>query len=110
MGYEVEARQIQLREVVKREDGYNFEMHCYRSLVTNLFPADYDFEAPLQNMRHRVYITLHGRDRWYGLNNPLWKLAVSQLLCIACFVGSCAHGCGYCQGNDCGRIQKPELL
>merc|ERR1719254_117617 len=47
--YEVEARQIRRREVVRHEDGYNFEMHSYRSLVTNFSPADYDYEAPLQN-------------------------------------------------------------
>jgi len=60
--YEVELRQIMMREVTSKEGGYNFDMHSFRPLVTNFFPADYDYEAPLQNFRHRVYITLHGRD------------------------------------------------
>merc|ERR1719469_1305145 len=62
--YEVEIQQILMREVVSKQDGYSFEMHSYRALVTNFFPADYDYEAPLQNFRHRLYITGHGRDRW----------------------------------------------
>merc|ERR1712084_31616 len=42
--YEVEQRQIQLKEVVNASDrmGYNFEMHSYRALVTNYYPAEYD--------------------------------------------------------------------
>eukprot|EP00419_Tripos_fusus_P020085 CAMPEP_0172741050 /NCGR_PEP_ID=MMETSP1074-20121228/126253_1 /TAXON_ID=2916 /ORGANISM="Ceratium fusus, Strain PA161109" /LENGTH=507 /DNA_ID=CAMNT_0013571299 /DNA_START=58 /DNA_END=1578 /DNA_ORIENTATION=+ len=67
--YDVEKRQIQLRKVVNKEAGYNFAMHTYRTLVTNFFPSDYDYEAPWQNLRHRFYITLHGRDRWYGINS-----------------------------------------
>merc|ERR1711933_631814 len=98
--YEVEQRQIQLREVVSKEGYYNFDMHTYRVLVTNYFPADYDYEAPLQNLRHRLYITMHGRDRWWGLNNPCWKLLCSQMFCAACFVGTCFHCGGWCQGND----------
>jgi hypothetical protein len=108
--YEVEQRQIQLREVVRREGLYNFQMHTYRVLVTNFFPADYDYEAPLQNLRHRLYITLHGRDRWYGLNSTCWRILVSNLLCTACFVCTGAHCNGWCQGNDCGKFQKPEML
>jgi hypothetical protein len=108
--YEVEQRQIQLREVVSREGAYNFHMHTFRVLVTNFFPADYDYETPLQNLRHRLYITLHGRDRWYGLNNPCWKCAVSNLLCTACFLATCCHCNGWCQGNECGKKQYPECL
>jgi len=108
--YEVEQRQIQLREVVSREGAYNFYMHTFRVLVTNFFPADYDYEAPLQNLRHRLYITLHGRDRWYGLNNPCWKCVVSNLLCTACFLATCCHCNGWCQGNECGKKQYPECL
>merc|ERR1719272_418565 len=44
--YEVEQRQIQLREVVSKEGAYNFDMHC----------------------------------------------------------------CGWCQGNECGKYQTPEIL
>jgi len=108
--FEVEQRQIMLREVVRREGNYNFAMHTYRVLLTNFFPADYDYEAPLQNLRHRLYITCHGRDRWWGLNNSCYWLLCSQLFCTGCFVATCAHGAGWCQGNDCGKCQKPELL
>lgn len=108
--YEVEARQIRLKEVVQREDGYNFEMHSYRSLVTNFFPADYDYEAPLQNLRHRLYITLHGRDRWWGLNSVVWRCCCSNLFCTCCFLATGCHCCGWCQGNDCGKCQKPDIL
>jgi len=108
--YEVEARQIQLREVVQQESGYNWEMHSYRPLVTNYFPADYDYEAPLQNLRHRLYITLHGRDRWIGLNNPIYKLFISDLCCSACFMVTMCHCCGWCQGNECGKYEEPECL
>eukprot|EP00811_Abedinium_folium_P033208 NODE_6190_length_1696_cov_9.650733.p1 GENE.NODE_6190_length_1696_cov_9.650733~~NODE_6190_length_1696_cov_9.650733.p1 ORF type:complete len:482 (-),score=121.00 NODE_6190_length_1696_cov_9.650733:251-1633(-) len=108
--YEVEAQQIRLREVVKREDGYTYEMHCYRTLVTNFFPADYDYEAPFQNLRHRLYITIHGRDRWYGIINPLWKCAISNIACSCCFIATGAHCCGWCQGNPCGKCQKPEMI
>lgn len=108
--FEVENRLIQLREVVKREGGYNFPMHTYRVLVTNYFPADYDYEAHLQNLRHRLYVTLHGRDRWWGLQNPLWRCACSWIGCTACFMCTGAHCCGWCQGNDCGKCQYPECL
>ena len=43
--YEVEQQQMLRQEVIKREGDYNFDMHVYRTLVTNLFPADYDYEA-----------------------------------------------------------------
>lgn len=108
--YEVECRQIMLKEVVKREGGYTYDMHLFRVLVTNFFPADYDYEAPLQNFRHRLYITIHGRDRWWGLNNSCYWLLCSTVWCNSCFLGSCCHCCGWCQGNECGKCQKPELL
>jgi len=99
--YEVEQRQMQLKEVVAKEGGYTYAMHTLRVLVTNLFPADYDYEAPLQNLRHRCYITLHGRDRWWGLNNCCWRFCCSGACCCSCFVCSCGHCCGWCQGNEC---------
>jgi len=37
--FEVEQRQIQLKEVVRREGNYNFAMHTFRALVTNYFPG-----------------------------------------------------------------------
>ena len=100
--YEVEQRQIQLREVVRKEGGYNFSMHTYRVLLTNLFPADYDYEAPLQNLRHRLYITLHGRDRWFGIQSPLYKTCVSDPCCATCFLLSLGHCFGWGQGNEVG--------
>jgi hypothetical protein len=108
--YEVELRQILMREVTSQEGGYNFDMHTFRPLLTNFFPADYDYEAPLQNFRHRVYITLHGRDRWYGLNNCVWNCVVSRLLCTACFCATGAHCCGWCQGQECCKCEYPECL
>ena len=110
--YEVEQRQIQLREVVSREGGYNFSMHTFRVLLTNLFPADYDYETPLQNLRHRLYITLHGRDRWWGINSCAWRCCCSNLCCAACFLLSAGHCCGWCQGNECCscKCQYPPLL
>merc|ERR1712181_174456 len=105
-----EQRLIQMKEVVKREGGYNFSVHTYRVLLTNYFPADYDYDAHLQNFRHRLYITCHGRDRWWGLNNSLYYCCCSQLLCSACFLGTCGHCCGYCQGENCGKCQKTEML
>eukprot|EP00931_Biecheleriopsis_adriatica_P087850 TRINITY_DN62262_c0_g1_i1.p1 TRINITY_DN62262_c0_g1~~TRINITY_DN62262_c0_g1_i1.p1 ORF type:complete len:567 (-),score=51.05 TRINITY_DN62262_c0_g1_i1:61-1695(-) len=108
--FEVENRQIQLREVVKREGGYNFMMHVMRVLVTNFYPADYDYEAPLQNLRHRAYITLHGRDRWWDWQNPLWRCCCSSILCPGCFLATACHCCGWLQGNDCGKIQWPDVF
>lgn len=50
--------------MIGTEGDYNFDMHVFRTLVTNFYPADYDVEAPMQNIRHRLYATCHGRDRW----------------------------------------------
>merc|ERR1719401_634767 len=61
--FEVEQQQILWRKVIQRSTDYSFEMHTYRALVTNYFPADYDYEAPVQTLRHRLYITLHALDR-----------------------------------------------
>jgi len=109
--FEVEQRQIQLREVVRKEGAYNFAMHTYRVLVTNFFPADYDYEAPLQNLRHRLYISLHGRDRWYAINSCIWKFFCSGLACSGCYLATCCHGCGWCQGSECcSKTQKPEWI
>eukprot|EP00930_Biecheleria_cincta_P070087 TRINITY_DN57747_c0_g1_i1.p1 TRINITY_DN57747_c0_g1~~TRINITY_DN57747_c0_g1_i1.p1 ORF type:complete len:573 (+),score=86.37 TRINITY_DN57747_c0_g1_i1:31-1749(+) len=108
--FEVENRLMQLKEVVKREGGYNFLMHTMRVLVTNYYPADYDYDAPLQNIRHRLYITIHGRDRWWGINNPLWYMIGSSCLCPACFLATGCHCCGWLQGHDCGKIQWPDVF
>merc|ERR1719262_819725 len=61
--WEVEQQLILYRKVIQRSTDYNFAMHTYRALVTNFFPADYDYEAPVQTLRHRLYITLHAIDR-----------------------------------------------
>merc|ERR1711972_1091678 len=61
--WEVEQQQMLWRQVVGNPADYNFAMHTMRALVTSLFPADYDCEAPLQTLRHRLYITLHAMDR-----------------------------------------------
>jgi len=105
--YEVEQLQIRMREVVQQEAGYNFDMHSYRVLVTNFFPADYDYEAHFQNLRHRLYITIHGRDRWWSDTIPCWKCC-SVPFCWGCFCCTVCHGCGWCQGNECGKYQSPE--
>merc|ERR1711920_883995 len=61
--WEVEQQMILYRKVIPRSNDYSFSMHVYRALVTNYFPADYDYEAPIQTLRHRLYITLHALDR-----------------------------------------------
>ncbi|CAE7758453.1 unnamed protein product [Symbiodinium microadriaticum] len=108
--FEVENRQIQMKEVMKREGGYTFAMHVMRALVTNFYPADYDYETPLQNFRHRLYITIHGRDRWWGQQNPLWFLLCTSGFCPACFLATGCHCCGWLQGNDCGKYEIPPCL
>ncbi|CAE7784305.1 unnamed protein product [Symbiodinium sp. CCMP2456] len=108
--FEVENRQIQMKEVMKREGGYTFAMHVMRALVTNFYPADYDYETPLQNFRHRLYITIHGRDRWWGQQNPLWFLLCTSGICPACFLATGCHCCGWLQGNDCGKYEIPQCL
>ena len=35
---------------------YTYALHVLRALVTNLFPADYDYEAPRQTLLHRLYL------------------------------------------------------
>jgi hypothetical protein len=89
--WEVEQQQILWRKVIQRPGEYNFAMHTFRALVTNFFPADYDYEAPIQTLRHRLYITLHAidrrltgvRDRQYGntfnLNSSAGSSAIGCL-------------------------------
>merc|ERR1719350_2257877 len=124
--YEVEQLQIRMREVVKKEGGYNFDLHSYRPLVTNYFPADYDYEAHLQNLRHRVFITSHRCDRQIATccrccgntdpecdSCPCWYYGwscASGVVCSACFLATGCHACGWCQGERCGKCQKPDLI
>merc|ERR1740138_1779263 len=61
--WEGEQQQILWRKVINRSTDYTFAMHTFRALLTNYFPADYDYEAPVQTLRHRLYITLHALDR-----------------------------------------------
>eukprot|EP00929_Paragymnodinium_shiwhaense_P100481 TRINITY_DN6282_c0_g1_i1.p1 TRINITY_DN6282_c0_g1~~TRINITY_DN6282_c0_g1_i1.p1 ORF type:complete len:578 (+),score=82.24 TRINITY_DN6282_c0_g1_i1:68-1735(+) len=105
--FEVEQQRIRLREVVKKEGAYNFAMHTFRSLLTNIYPADYDYEAHLQNFRHRAYITCHNCDAFMSLQIPCWSCC-SIPVCVGCYVCTGAHCAGWCQGNDCGKCQQPE--
>merc|ERR1712127_617594 len=66
--FEVEQQMILFRKVIQRTSAYTFDMHTFRALVTNFFPADYDYEAPIQTLRHRLYITLHALDRRFTGN------------------------------------------
>lgn len=66
--FEVEQQMILFRKVIQRPTAYTFDMHTFRALVTNFFPADYDYEAPMQTLRHRLYITLHAMDRRFTGN------------------------------------------
>jgi len=66
--FEVEQQIILFRKVIQRSTAYTFDMHTFRALVTNFFPADYDYEAPIQTLRHRLYITLHALDRRFTGN------------------------------------------
>ena len=86
--FEVEQQQMLRREVITREGDYNFDMHVFRTLLTNFFPADYDYEAPIQNMRHRLYITLHGWDRWWSLRS----VGVERTLAQARYGGGAGYG------------------
>jgi len=98
--YEVEQQLILFRKVIQRSGDYNFAMHVYRGLVTNFFPADYDYEAPLQTLRHRLYITLHALDRRFtGRRDAQYASAIGTgfnpagaLVCAPCFLGAVAYG------------------
>uniref|UniRef100_A0A7S0ADV4 VWFA domain-containing protein n=1 Tax=Pyrodinium bahamense TaxID=73915 RepID=A0A7S0ADV4_9DINO len=61
--WEVEQQQMLWRKVIERPSQYSFALHTMRALVTNLFPADYDYKALLQSLRHRLYSTLSAADR-----------------------------------------------
>ena len=125
--FEVEQQQMLRREVITKEGEYNFDMHVYRTLVTNLFPADYDYEAPWQNLRHRCYATCHSRDRWYmqkscpvnangqiqcsGCDCGCYKCVsgcVGGAVCTALFCGTGCCCCGYLQGEDCFHCRTTE--
>jgi hypothetical protein len=86
--WEVEQQQILWRQVIGAPGEYNFAMHTMRALVTNLFPADYDCEAPLQTLRHRLYITLHAIDRRVtGQRDARYAMPVGDCDCESCFAG-----------------------
>jgi len=111
--FEIEQYQILRREVVKKEGQYNFDMHTFRALVTNFLPADYDYEAPNQNLRHRIYVTFHGKDRWWSESNCFWSCLSSicgWCVCTPCYLLSCCCCGGYCQGYECGKCRKTECL
>jgi len=88
-------------------------MHVMRGLLTNIFPSSFDFEAPSQNLRHRCYITLHAKDRWWSQKSwcygiPSWLIGCVVCTPLYCVTGGCC--CGYLQGNDCGNCRKTECL
>merc|ERR1719326_1051546 len=86
--WEVKQQQIMWRQVIGSAQDYNFAMHTMRALVTNLFPADYDCEAPLQTLRHRLYITLHAVDRRATGNRDVRYVDPAALDdCLGCLSG-----------------------
>jgi len=105
--FEVELAQMVRKRVVYTGSRYNFAMHTYRILLTNLFPADYDYEAPIQNLRHRFYITWHGKNRRCSQACRCWCLA-SGCACAICWLVSGGCCCGWLQGNDCGTSRPPD--
>mmetsp|Transcript_86889 Transcript_86889/g.270140 ORF Transcript_86889/g.270140 Transcript_86889/m.270140 type:complete len:216 (+) Transcript_86889:41-688(+) len=69
-------------------------MHTYRALVTNFFPADYDYEAPLQTLRHRLYITLHALDRRFtGRRDAVYPSPLSGNFVTGCSAVGAAGAC-----------------
>jgi len=100
--WEVEQQMILYRKVIARGSEYNFEMHTYRALVTNFFPADYDYEAPLQTLRHRLYITLHALDRRFtGKRDTNYSGPDLGVLCLVS-PGAGAFGiCSYTGHPSC---------
>jgi len=111
--FEEEQFQIFRREVIKKEGQYTYDMHIFRGILTNLLPADYDYEAPIQNVRHRCYVTCHGKDRWYGQISCLWNCVSSfcgVILCTPLYMGCCCCCCGWMQGNECGKCRHTETI
>jgi len=98
--WEVEQQQILWRQVIGSPQEYNFSMHTMRALVTNLFPADYDCEAPLQTLRHRLYITLHAIDRRVtGRRDTVYAGDAAMDDCCGCLIGLFS-----------GKAQKRRLI
>ncbi len=112
--FQVERTQMIRREVIGTEGEYGYKAHVLRCLVTNLFPADYDYEAPRQTLLHRLYITLHGRDRWWRTRFPFTYGPLSIVLnmfytFVFIVTGGCC--CGLGQGNtDAGKCRLPDCL
>lgn len=109
--WEVEQQMILYRKVIPRSDGYSFAMHVYRALVTNYFPADYDYEAPIQTLRHRLYITLHALDRRFTgrrdakYSSGMRATPATPMEAVQCCVPTAAViGCllGGVKGGACG--------
>merc|ERR1719326_366338 len=101
--WEVEQQQILWRQVIGSTQDYNFAMHTMRALVTNLFPADYDYEAPVQTLRHRLYITLHAVDRRAtGRRDIVYADPDAPAMSISCFAGFLAR-------MICGREAAASL-
>lgn len=102
--WEVEQQQILWRQVIGSAGEYNFAMHTMRALVTNLFPADYDCEAPLQTLRHRLYITLHAIDRRAtGRRDAQYPMPVVDDCC------GCLSGLVGLSSKKRGMLREEEL-
>ena len=111
--FEIEEFQIRNKLVAYKEGAYNYPMHIMRALLTNNYPCDYDFEAPLQTLRHRLYITMHSNDRWYSQQSAVYGI-MSCLAGIVCtsplYVATGCCCCGYLQGQDCGVPRPTECV
>jgi len=112
--YEVEQQMILYRKVIQKSTDYNFAMHTYRALVTNYFPADYDYEAPIQTLRHRLYITLHALDRRITGNRDAQYASSLSTFTPMSVLSSCAPAAvvagAVCGQKACGCIAFLGLL
>ena len=82
------------KTVITKEGEYSFAMHTYRALLTNFFPADYDYEAKIQNLRHRIYITWHGKDRWWSQKNFCYRAfscIMDLFICTPFYLSTCCN-------------------
>jgi len=104
--FEVERTEMLQKTVITKEGEYSFAMHTYRALLTNFFPADYDYEAKIQNLRHRIYITWHGKDRWWSQKNFCYRAfscIMDLFICTPFYLSTCYCCCGWLQGGECGH-------
>lgn len=111
--FEIEQFQIKNRLVAYKEGNYNYPMHIIRALLTNIYPSEFDFEAPAQTLRHRCYITMHSKDRWWSQKSACYGIPsclVGIFCCTPLYCATCGCGLGYCQGQECGKCRPTECL